>query len=313
LASWPYGEQVSFQQRMQDLTLEIIMHTIFGITDADRLQRVRTRTLELLAAIDSKRFLLQTIWATARGGKWDGRFPEIRNAIRNLDAEIRDEMASRQRDDDFDRDDILSMFLQARDEDGNPMSENEICDAMRTLLIAGHETTASSLAWLAERLVRHPDALERVEREVAAGETEYLVAAITEAMRLRPVAPLTPRLVVKPFDLGDMVLDPGTILMIHITLIHQRADIYPDPQAFRPERFLYKPADNYSWVPFGGGARRCLGAQFAMLEMRVIFETIVRHARFEVSKDADEAIGRRNVTIAPRQRAMITLERRLAA
>jgi cytochrome P450 len=156
--------------------------------------------------------------------------------------------------------------------------------------------------------------MDRVEEEVASGAgTEYLEAAIAEAMRLRPVAPLTPRLVMKPFDLGDMVVDPGTMIMVHITLVHLRDDVYPNPLEFRPERFLDTPPDKYSWIPFGGGARRCLGASFAMMEMRVILETMLQHARFVSTGDTDEGIGRRNVTIAPRGRAMVTLERRLAA
>jgi cytochrome P450 len=314
LARWPYGENVSFQERMQELTLEIIMHTIFGIDDEDRRRRVHEKTLDLLKAIDGTRFLLQTVVAIAKGGDWNGSFPQIRRAVAALDEVILEEMTARRRDHDFEREDILSMFLQARDDDGRPMSEEEICDAMRTLLIAGHETTASSLAWTAERLVRHPGAMDRVEEEVASGAgTEYLEAAIAEAMRLRPVAPLTPRLVMKPFDLGDMVVDPGTMIMVHITLVHLRDDVYPNPLEFRPERFLDTPPDKYSWIPFGGGARRCLGASFAMMEMRVILETMLQHARFVSTGDTDEGIGRRNVTIAPRGRAMVTLERRLAA
>lgn len=311
LSAWPYGQETSFFVQMQELTLAIVMHTIFGITDGERLHRVQARTLELLKAVEGTRFLVQSIIAISRGGNWNGRFPQIRRAVKNLDEVIREEMATRRRTDDYERNDILSMFLQAHDEEGNPMSDDEICDAMRTLLIAGHETTATSLAWTAERLVRHPKVLARLQEEVDRGDTAYLDAVISEAMRLRPVAPLTPRLAKKPFDLGDRIVPAGTLLMAHITLVHLREDIYSDPLSFRPERFLESPPDRYAWIPFGGGARRCIGAAFAMMEMRVILQTVLEHARFIPCHDASEEVGRRSVTMAPMNQAMVRLDRRL--
>ena len=160
------------------------------------------------------------------------------------------------------------------------MSDLAICDLMRTLLIGGYATTASSLAWIVERAIRHPEVLAELEASVARGEDGYIDAVVAEGTRVRPVAPFTLRLVVKAFDLEGLHLEPGVMGAPFIALVHRRADVYPDPHAFRPERFLGTKPGMYTWIPFGGGVRRCLGGPFALLEMRVVLRTILQELRF---------------------------------
>ena len=159
------------------------------------------------------------------------------------------------------------------------MSDDELCDAMRTLLLAGHDTTASTLTWLLERLSRHPQALSRTEAAALDGDDDYLDAVIKEAMRLRPVGPMTVRLAAQDFELPGLTVPAGTIVVPYITLVQRRADLWEDPLEFRPERFLNTTVSTYAWIPFGGGRRRCLGAAFSLIEARVVLRTILRAAR----------------------------------
>ena len=191
------------------------------------------------------------------------------------------------------RDDVLSMLLGARDEDGEPMTDVELRDELLTLLVAGHETTATSLAWAVERLVRHPGALERV-----ATDGEYADAVVKETLRLRPVVAIVLRRLLEPLAVAGRELPAGTTVAPCILLVHRREDVYPEPNAFRPERFLGRPPGTYTWIPFGGGVRRCLGAAFAQFEMQVVLETIARSARLE-AVGRPEDVRRRGVTLVP--------------
>jgi cytochrome P450 family 135 len=199
------------------------------------------------------------------------------------------------------------MFLGLEDEDGEPLADRDIARTLRGLLLGGHDTTSLTLTWLAERLVRNPDALERLETTVGAGDDAYLDATIAETLRLRPIAPFTGRWVVKPFELGDVTVPPGVVVVPFITLLHRRPDIYPDPLAFRPERFLGQRPGTYTWIPFGGGAHRCLGGAFALFEMRAVMRTILRHRRFEPVGGPDEPAKRRHFAVAPARGGTITL------
>ena len=190
------------------------------------------------------------------------------------------------------------------------MSDRAICEAMRTMLLAGYETTATSLAWIAERMVRVPHVLEQLEASVYRGDDAYIDAVIAEGLRVRTVAPHITRYVVKPFDLGDLHLEPGTMILPMIALLHRRPEVYPEPLAFRPERFLDTKPKNFEWIPFGGGIRKCLGGPFALLEMRVILQTVLQELRFEPTGEPDEPIARRNVTWVPSRGAVVTLQRR---
>jgi cytochrome P450 len=189
------------------------------------------------------------------------------------------------------------------------MPDSEICDAMRTLLLGGHETTASTLAWILERAARHPDVVARLNSAARDGDDGYIDAVIKEAMRLRPVFPMTARLAAEPFELPGLTIPAGTMVIPYIMAVHRRADLYPDPLAFRPERFLGTRAGTFTWIPFGGGARRCIGANMALTEARVVLRTMLRHAELLPTRERSERVGRRNVTIVPARGARITLNK----
>jgi hypothetical protein len=201
-------------------------------------------------------------------------------------------------------DDVLAMLLGASHEDGTPMTDQELRDELLTLLVAGHETTASTLAWGFDRLLGHPDVVERVRED---GD-EYLTATIHEIMRRRPVIPdAAPRLVVKPIEVGGIDYPEGVCLVPNAYLIHHDPDIYPDPYAFRPERFLAKPPGTYTWIPFGGGRRRCLGASFAMLEMKVVLREVLQQRELGPVGTRFGLPQRRNITITPDNGAELRL------
>jgi cytochrome P450 len=211
-----------------------------------------------------------------------------------------DEIARRRADPDLeDREDILSLLLQARHEDGQPMTDVELRDELVTLLVAGHETTATALSWALERLVRHPAKLERLREEVRAGEDDYLDAVVKETLRLRPVLPLVVRKLTEPVEIGDYLLPEGTRVAPCIYLLHRREDVYPEPHAFSPERFLEQPAGTYTWIPFGGGVRRCLGASFAMFEMKQVLSALVERLEIAAAQPRSERVRRRQITLAP--------------
>jgi cytochrome P450 len=189
------------------------------------------------------------------------------------------------------------------------MSDRELRDELMTLLGAGHETTATALAWALERLVRHPEVLDRVVADVAANGTEgdYLDAVVKETLRLRPVVPAVIRRLKAPMELSGYELPAGVFVSPSIFLTHRRPDIYPEPEAFRPERFLERPAGTYTWIPFGGGVRRCLGASFALFEMKVVLATVLERVRLRTVSEADEPVTRRAITFAPRREGRIAL------
>ena len=199
------------------------------------------------------------------------------------------------------REDVLSMLLLARDEDGEAMTDGELRDELVTLLVAGHETTATALAWAFELLLRHPDSLRRLAAELDDGGDEYLSAVIKETLRARPVIPGVGRVVrEEPFELAGYVLPPGTEINPSIAAIHRRADRYPQPQTFRPERFLGEDApDTYTWLPFGGGTRRCLGASFATFEMGVVIRQVLARTRLRPAGSRPEKGVRKGITFVP--------------
>src|SRR5215218_462773 len=215
-----------------------------------------------------------------------------------IDAMLEAEIAERRADP---REDILSTFVTARFEDGESMSDEEIRDQLMTLLLAGHETTATGLAWTFDLLLRHPPVLDRLTAAVDAGEDAYVRAVVAEALRLRPVVPLAGRRLSKELRVNGHVLPPGTDVTPAIWLAHTRADRYPEPYAFRPERFLDGAPSTYAWLPFGGGVRRCIGAAFAEMEMRVALAEILRRRTLRPASASAERVARRNVTFSPAQ------------
>jgi cytochrome P450 len=291
---WPSGEPIELQPRMAAITLEVILRVVFGMDRGPALVNLR-EVLKKLLDVTAKP------WAVVPPlrrdlGRWSpwGRFLAARADVDEaLFAEIH-----RRRDDPTlpDRTDIFSMLMQARDEQGEPLTDRELRDELVTLLVAGHETTATGLAWAFERLVRHPGALERLSE----GDAEYADAVVHETLRLRPPLPVVARRVAgEPFALGDHAIPPDTIIAPCIYLVHRRADLYPEPYAFRPERFLERPPETYSWLPFGGGVRRCIGASFAVLEMSVVMRAIAQRMRVRAVSEAPELVSRRAIVFAP--------------
>jgi cytochrome P450 len=230
---------------------------------------------------------------------WGPRSPwgQFRKRVREADVAIYEEIRARRADPAAaERDDVISLLLQARDENGEPLSDREMRDELVTLLVAGHETTATSLAWTLERVVHHPEVRERLEAEAGG---EYLDAVIKESLRLRPVIPAVSRKLMEPVELGGYELPAGVFIVPSIYLTHRRPDIYPDPLAFRPERFIDNPPGNTEYLPFGGGVRRCLGASFAQFEMKIVLQAVLGSARLRAPEGEAERITRRSITFAP--------------
>ncbi|HEY8865620.1 MAG TPA: cytochrome P450, partial [Solirubrobacteraceae bacterium] len=192
-----------------------------------------------------------------------------------------------------------------------PMSDRELRDQLLTMLVAGHETTATALAWAFERILRHPEVLRRLRAELAEGRTAYLDAAIKETLRLRPVVPITARKLTVPFELGGRTYPAGTVLMPCIFLLHRNPEIYERPDEFRPERFLDWQPPPYAWIPFGGGGRRCLGAGFALAEMRAVMQTVLTRVELRAASQRDERVVRRAFTLSPRDGTRVVVTRRL--
>jgi cytochrome P450 len=311
IATWPVGEPFGLRPRTQEITLQIIMRTVFGIDDAERLARLGERLGAMLDIGMQSRALaviaLPQLRRTVGRGVWK-RFLRLRAAA---DAEIYDEIARRRRASDVaDRDDVLSILLQARDEEGRALTDEELRDELMTLLVAGHETTATSLAWAFELLLRHRPQLARLQADVDGGDAdEYLDAVIKETLRIRPVVPGVIRKLTAPIELAGHELPAGMRVAPNIYLTHRRPDVYPDPERFRPERFIERPAETYSWIPFGGGVRRCLGAAFATYEMKIVIPAILRAVRMQPVGEA-ERIRRRAITFVPERDGQVIVEER---
>jgi cytochrome P450 len=298
---WVVGETFALAPRMQAVTLEVIMRGVFGIDgEAGRgsgaEQRMRETIRRLLAVSTTP--LYQLVELRNAGSKEPRDL--LAALLRIVDRQIYAVIRARRQSDPAGRDDVLSMLLRARDEDGEPLTDRELRDELMSLVLAGHETTANSLAWTFERLMRNPEAYGRLRDRVrGTGGAEYVEATIHESMRVRPVIPMIVRMVMRPWRLGEYVLPARTPVAVSILGMHHRDDVYPRPQDFRPERFLERKPGTYTWIPFGGGIRRCLGATLAMAEQRVVLEAIARRADLEAVDQAPEAPRMRNVTMIP--------------
>jgi cytochrome P450 len=306
LAAWADQRELTLAPRMQQLTLEIILRAVFGLDPGERLETVRARLSDLLSFGDHPLTLfgppgLAMERFLSRVGPLAG-FVDIRDDVDRLLFELIDE----RRAEDGERADVLTMLLEARHEDGSPMSHQELRDELMTLLVAGHETTATSLSWAFERLTREPAVLARLVEEIDSGDEAYLTATIQETLRRRPVLPNTaPRLVKQPIEVGGWRYEPGPCLVANAYLVHHDRDIYDDPYAFRPERFLDRAPGTYTWIPFGGGRRRCLGASFAMLEMKVVLRAVLSAYNVAPVEGRHERARRRNIKIRPGDGARI--------
>jgi cytochrome P450 len=318
VASWPTDEPVALHPRLQRVTLEIILRVVFGLEEGPTLDRLRDLLTDVLAFTESP---LSVLPPMMRALGWMPRLRRFNGQLRETDeiifALIDERRAEMERDgrgdgDAMQRDDILAMLLAARHQDGSPMSELELRDELMTALVAGHETTASQLAWALERLAREPTVRARLTDEIDAGESdEYLSATITEILRLRPVLPnAEPRLTKREVEIGGHRYPPGVVLMASAYLIHHDPDIYPEPQAFRPERFEGVAPGTYTWIPFGGGRRRCLGASFAVQEMKVVLRATLRRYELKAASERPERTRRRSITFSPAGGTTVVLRRR---
>lgn len=307
--SWQLDEPVALHPRLQRLTLEIILRAVFGLEAGAKLDRLRELLTEMLAFAENPISLLPPVQRILRAlGVRVGGYLRHVGEVDRLIYELIDEHR-RARDGG---EDVLALLLQARHGDGSPMSDQELRDELVTALVAGHETTASSLAWAVDRLAREPQVQRRLRAEIDDGDEErYLVATINEILRHRPVVPnAEPRLVKKPFSAGGVSYAPGAILFASAYLVHHDADIYPDPYAFRPERFLEQQPGTYTWIPFGGGRRRCLGASFALLEMKIVLRALLARCTLASAGSPARTTQRRGITISTPRQNRVILRRR---
>jgi cytochrome P450 family 135 len=308
---WPLGEPYPLRPRMQAMTLEIVLRAVFGVSEGPRMEELRRELRGLLDAVTDP---FKGIAMLALGADRITRIPSFRRELERVNGPIYAEIAERRTATDLaERDDIMSLLLQATHEDGSPMSDSELRDELLTLLVAGHETTANALAWAVERLCRHPERMERLTEEVRSGEYAYLQATIHETLRLRPVISIVLRRLQEPMELGGRLLPAGASIVPSIHLVHRRADIYPEPHAFRPERFIEseggRAPGTYTWIPFGGGIRRCLGAAFAQFEMEVVLKELVLRRTLAPSRPESERNYRRAITETPRHDAEVLIRR----
>ncbi len=308
---WPPGEPQRLRPRMQALTLEVILRAVLGVGDGARREQLRVALRRLLAMGTDRR------WGpvfVALGPERVARFGPFRRVREPVDRLLYAEIAERRTalatdTEPGERADIMSLLLAARYEDGTPMRDSELRDELITLLVAGHETTANALAWAGERLARHPEMLARLGEEARAGtSTAYAAAVVQETLRLRPVISIVQRVLAAPLTVAGYELPAGTAVVPALYLVNRRADTYPDPECFDPERFLGRPPGTYTWIPFGGGVRRCLGAAFAQFEMETVLHELAARARIAPVRAADEPVLRRAVTETPRHDAEVLVE-----
>ena len=297
--SWPVGPAFPLLASMQALTLGVIIRAVFGYEpgqEADELKR-RLRSMVDPVARPRGLLLLQAL------GRLRGREPtstSFDSARRAVDEILFDEIARRRGEADLaERNDVFSALLLSQDEDGHRLSDQEVRDELLTLLLAGHETTATALAWTFDLMLHTPS----VHRRAVQREEVYLDALVKESLRLRPVIPGVGRVVRhEPFALNGYVIPEGVEINPSIRVVHRRGDLYPEPAQFKPERFLGEdPPDTYTWIPFGGGVRRCLGASFAQIEMRTVVARVLERARLEPASAELEQPVFRGITLAPRE------------
>jgi cytochrome P450 len=311
VASWPTGEPTPLHSRLQRLTLEVILRAVFGLQRGAQLDELRDLMTEVLAFGENPISLLPPAQRLLAGRGPVGRMERVSARADELIYALIEE----RRRDGGDGEDVLSMLLGARDEDGEPMSPAELRDELVTALVAGHETTASQLAWALERIAREPGVQQRLHEELDDGSDDaYLTATINEILRRRPVVPnAEPRLVNQPVQIGDIEYQPGVVLFASAYLVHHDAAIYPDPYAFRPERFLDQTPGTYTWIPFGGGRRRCLGASFALLEMKIVLRTALARYELRSAGGPPEVTRRRGITFSPSGGSRVILDERKAS
>lgn len=294
---WPVEQPFAVHPRMQAITLEVILHAVIGVRDEQRLARLRT-LLPRVAGANLFAFWAEGAMPGLANSALGSRLPWIA-ARREVDRLLREEIAAHRANPEG-REDILALLMAAGSEDGSPLNDEELRDQVMTLLVAGHETTATTLAWCFERLRRHPRCLERLQEEIAgdAGDA-YLDAVVNETLRTRPVIDQAVRTLTSPTEIGGCVLPAGTTVAASILGV-QLSESYEAPEEFRPERFLDRPPPPYALIPFGGGVRRCVGASFAFMEIKTILRTTLERVRLQPTNQKPERPVRwRRFTVTP--------------
>ncbi|HVE96321.1 MAG TPA: cytochrome P450 [Pseudonocardiaceae bacterium] len=309
VARWPVGKPLPLYPRMQAITLEVILRTVIGVHDEGRLAALRA-VLPPMLEIGSPLELIPPPQALRRFGMWR------RRAQRNAAAKalLADEITRCRADPRLaQRSDALAMLVRSVDSEGQPMADDELVDQLVTLLLAGHDTTATALSWAFERLVRDPALLDRTVQAAVDSDDAWLDAVCKETLRVRPVVFEFARKLAAPIQLGGYHIPAGAILAPSINLVQHSSRHYPDPEVFRPQRFLDERADPAVWLPFGGGVRRCLGATFAQVEMRTVLREVLRRVELSPTTAQNEPVKPRHVTMVPRLGAMVTVRRRVSA
>lgn len=319
------GEEVSLQPVFQRITLDIILRAVLGLTAGDHVGPLRD---SLAALVNEAQSPLGLLWMSPRINQIEVPFPtpwgRVRAAVERTDALLFEYVRGRRALPESERPrDLLDMLLDARDEEGSPMSEKELRDQLVTLLLAGHETTATSLAWAVEEIVHHPGEAARLADEVRSvtggaplsaehvGRLTRIDSVVKETLRLYPVTGAVGRHLKRPVEIQGWELPAGIMVSPNFSLLQRRPEIYPDPHAFVPERFVGKKIDPYEWAPFGGGAHRCLGMHFALYEMKVVLATLL--SRHEIRATRKKAqVGLRSFVVTPRGGTRVRFERALA-
>lgn len=285
MARWPAGRPMRMLEAARELTLDVIVRIMFGVSDPDEAARLGAPFDDLLVLAISEetpvRYAARRLGALRLWGR-------LRGINRRVDEVLMPLIAARRADPGLQAG-ILGMLVDARGEDGEGLSDKEIRDDLVTLVLAGHETTATTLAWVVDLLLHHPDALERVRAEADSGEATFTEAVINETLRLFPPAPITGRMTAGSYQLGDYTLEPGTRIVLLLDAVNRDPDSYPDPARFRPERFVGARPQPYAWIPFGGGVKRCIGAAFAMRELVTVLHTLLREGRLEAVSTRPES------------------------
>jgi len=311
MAGWQLGRPMRLQEHTRAITLEVILGAVFGV-EAERMGPLREAIGELLGPMHTLQLLKAALRRPGEGRPGGA----IGRGLEHLDEVIYRELALRREQSDLqERTDILSLLMQARDDAGEAMGDAELRDELVTLLLAGHETTATSVAWAIERLVRHPQKLARLTAEIDAGESdEYLMAVVNETLRVRPVVPIVARLLTEELQVGRHLLPAGTRVVPAIYLTNRNPRVYERPTEFLPERYLERAPETFSWIPFGGGIRRCIGASFAQLEMKLMLSTMLGELAPSVPRRTiwrkGEWVRRRAITLVPADGARVVWERR---
>ncbi len=320
--SWPVGRAFALLESMQSLTLRVIMQAVFGYEPGPAEEDLRRRVREMVEPLARPRSMALLAALPMLVGREPRLNDLFASARRKVDEVLFAEIARRRALGDealAASDDVFSALLLAEDEEGERLSDAEVRDELVTLLLAGHETTATGLAWCFDLLLHAPAVHARAAQSAKAppsgaadpSNERYLDAVVKESLRLRPVIPGVGRVVRgEPFRLGEYVIPPGIEINPSIRVIHRREDIYPDPGAFRPERFLVEdPPDTYSWIPFGGGTRRCLGASFALLEMRIVLARVLERTALRAANPKPSKVQFRSITLAPRDGVQVIQDR----